>query len=60
MLGLDRIPEVKTPRKKIGLLSNNDKPSQWDSALSSEWMESDPDSAAILYLNLAQEQDKIW
>jgi len=51
MLGLDRIPEVKTLRKKIGLLSNNDKPSQWASALSSEWMESDPDSAAILYID---------
>ena len=51
MLGLDRIPEVKTLREKIGLLSNNDKPSQWASALSSEWMESDPDNAAILYID---------
>src|SRR3990170_4339392 len=32
MLGLDRIPEVKTLREKIGLLSNNDKPSEWASA----------------------------
>ncbi len=51
ILGLDRIPEVKTLREKIGLLSNNDKPSQWASALSSEWMESDPENATILYID---------
>ena len=51
MLGLDRIPEVKTLRKKIGLLSNNDKPSEWASALSSEWMESDAENAALLYID---------
>ena len=51
ILGLDRIPEVKTLREKIGLLSNNDKPSQWASTLSSEWMESDPENAAILYID---------
>ena len=37
--------------RKIGFLSNNDKPSEWASALSSEWMESDPDNAAILYID---------
>lgn len=51
VVGLDRCPEVKTLRAKIGLLSDNNKPSQWAGALSKEWMESEPDNAMLLYVD---------
>jgi len=51
VLGLDRIPEVKTLREKIGHFSNSEKPVQWASELSAKWMQSDPESAAILYID---------
>lgn len=50
-LGLDRIPEAKTLREKIGHLSKENQPSKWAVELSGEWMESDPDNAAILYID---------
>ena len=51
LLGLDRIPEAKTLREKIGILSSNEQPSKWAAQLSKEWMQSDPDSAAVLYID---------
>ena len=51
IVGLDRIPEVKTLRKKIGNLSNEDQPSKWAAELSSQWMKSNPDNASILYID---------
>lgn len=51
ILGLDRCPEVKTLRDKVGLLSNNDQPSQWAGELSKQWMESEPDNAMMLYID---------
>ena len=40
LLGLDRIPEVKTLREKIGILCQPDGRTQrWSSVLSREWME---------------------
>jgi hypothetical protein len=39
LLGLDRLPEVKTMRKKIGLLCAKDgQAAQWQSQLAKEWM----------------------
>lgn len=51
VLGLDRIPEVKTLREKIGHLSNSENPVQWAAELSVQWMQSDPERAAILYID---------
>ena len=52
LLGLDRAPEVKTLRKKLGLLSADAlRVREWSSALSREWMEEDPQSAGTLYID---------
>lgn len=51
LLGLDRAPEVRTLRQKISILSGDDKPSQWSSRLCKDWMEADPESAAVLYID---------
>jgi hypothetical protein len=40
LLGMDRIPEVRTLRAKIELLCRDDKPvREWSSTLGQEWME---------------------
>ena len=51
LLGLDRIPEAKTLREKIGLLSNEQQPSQWAAELCRDWMQSDPGLAGTLYID---------
>ncbi len=51
LLGLDRIPEVKTLREKIGHLSTQGDPQEWSKALCREWMESQPDSTQALYID---------
>ena len=51
LLGLDRIPEAKTLRKKIGLLSDQQQPSQWACELCRGWMENTPDLAGTLYID---------
>ncbi len=51
MLGLDRIPEAKTLREKIGYLSSNDQSSKWATELSREWMETDPSNSGVLYID---------
>jgi prepilin-type processing-associated H-X9-DG protein len=51
ILGLDRIPEAKTLRAKISLLSDNNSPSKWAGELSQEWMNCEPDEATILYVD---------
>jgi prepilin-type processing-associated H-X9-DG protein len=50
ILGLDRIPEVKTLREKIAILSTQGT-QQWSSLLCKEWMETDPSSAGVLYVD---------
>lgn len=40
LLGIDRIPEVKTMRRKIDILTNNDSGKLWGAQLCKEWMES--------------------
>lgn len=49
LLGLDRIPEVRTLRGKIKYLSGTGEVEQWDVALSKEWMDADPEAAGTLY-----------
>lgn len=51
LLGLDRIPEVRTLREKVRLLSEPQPVQQWSARLSQEWMEADPQAAGILYVD---------
>ncbi len=51
MLGLDRIPEVKTMRKKLKILSNGNEVQEWAGQLSKDWMESFPDLAGVLFID---------
>jgi len=51
LLGLDRVPEVRTLRQKIRLLSANDNPEQWSAELCREWMEMAPEQAGTLYID---------
>jgi hypothetical protein len=51
LLGLDRIPEVRTLRAKLGHLSQEEKAGQWSAQLSQEWMEADPELAGLLYVD---------
>lgn len=51
LLGLDRIPEAKTLRQKIGLLSDEQQPEKWLAELCRDWMESVPDLAGTLYID---------
>lgn len=51
LLGLDRIPEVRTLREKIKCLSTTGQVKEWAATLSKEWMEADPQAAGILYVD---------
>ena len=51
LLGLDRIPEAKTLREKIGILASDNKPFIWAADLSQEWMDASPDDASVLYID---------
>jgi len=51
LLGLDRIPEVRTVRKKIALLSAQHQASAWSGELCAHWMGEDPERAAVLYVD---------
>jgi prepilin-type processing-associated H-X9-DG protein len=51
VLGLDRAPEVKTIRRKIGLLAEADKASQWIETMARRHVETHPQQAAVLYVD---------
>lgn len=52
VLGLDRIPEVRTLREKIAVLSaNSEVVRRWSSVLAKQWMQDDPASAGTLYVD---------
>jgi prepilin-type processing-associated H-X9-DG protein len=51
LLGLDRIPEVRTLRSKVKLLSNAEQPTEWSAQLCRDWMESAPEDATMLYVD---------
>jgi prepilin-type processing-associated H-X9-DG protein len=51
LLGLDRIPEVRTLREKIKLLAEPERVNQWSRTLSQEWMEAHPERAGTLYVD---------
>jgi hypothetical protein len=51
VIGLDRIPEARTLRKKIDLLGDESQVAQWASLLCQQWMKEDPHSAGTLYVD---------
>ena len=51
LLGLDRVPESKTLRQKIALLSAQQQAPQWIAGLCHDWMASAPDFAGTLYID---------
>ena len=51
LLGLDRVPEVRTLRAKIQLLAQEDAPAQWSAALCERWMSAAPEQAGVLYID---------
>lgn len=51
MIGLDRIPEVKTLRKRLALFSKKSDVSTWGNKLSRDWMQADERLSAVLYID---------
>jgi len=52
VLGLDRIPEVRTLREKIaGLAANSAAVQSWSAGLTKQWLLDDPASAGTLYVD---------
>ena len=50
-LGLDRAPEVKTIRRKIGLLADAGKAGDWIAAMARRHTQDRPEQAAVLYVD---------
>jgi hypothetical protein len=50
LIGLDRIPEVRTLREKVQILSDQDVYA-WAQSLSDDWMGEAPDAAGVLYVD---------
>jgi prepilin-type processing-associated H-X9-DG protein len=51
VVGLDRVPEVRTLRQKIAAMAHTGTPNAWMKELSRAWMEDDPDAAGYLYVD---------
>lgn len=51
LLGLDRVPEVRTLRAKVRVLAEQCQPEQWSAALSQRWMHAAPEQAGTLYVD---------
>lgn len=52
LLGLDRIPEVKTLRDKIGCLADDtERTARWSGDLAKEWMAQDVEAAGVLLID---------
>jgi hypothetical protein len=51
LLGLDRIPEVRTLRAKLKHLAEQGQAFEWSAALCTEWMAATPEEAAVLYVD---------
>lgn len=52
LLGLDRIPEVKTLREKLSLLCDEaGRAQRWSGELAKEWMQAMPEAAGTLYVD---------
>jgi hypothetical protein len=51
LVGFDRIPEVKTMRSKVEMLSKGGNVEGWQNELTRKWMESMPELAGYLYVD---------
>ncbi|MDA1055467.1 MAG: hypothetical protein O3C40_34135 [Planctomycetota bacterium] len=52
LLGLDRIPEVKTLRDKVGILGDDlERNVRWSSELARDWMAHDVEAAGVLLID---------
>jgi hypothetical protein len=51
VIGLDRVPEVRTMRQKIGLMAATGNLQAWGQELSKSWMQADPQEAGYLYVD---------
>jgi hypothetical protein len=51
VIGLDRVPEVRTLREKISTMATTGNPEAWMKELSKTWMENDPAEAGYLYVD---------
>ena len=51
VIGLDRVPEVRTLREKITLLAKTGDPAAWMRDLAKNWMASEPEEAGYLYVD---------
>lgn len=51
LLGLDRIPEVRTLRAKLKHLAEQGQAFEWSASLCTEWMAATPEEAAVLYVD---------
>jgi transposase-like protein len=51
VIGIDRVPEVRTLREKISLMASTGNPGAWMKELSKSWMASDPEEAGYLYVD---------
>jgi hypothetical protein len=51
VIGLDRVPEVRTLREKISTMAVTGNPGAWMKELSKTWMENDPAEAGYLYVD---------
>jgi hypothetical protein len=52
LLGLDRIPEVRTLRAKVAALcSQEGRAQRWSGTLAKQWMQAEPPCAGVLYID---------
>lgn len=51
VIGLDRVPEVRTMRLKIGQIATTGNVQAWGQELSQSWMQADPQEAGYLYVD---------
>ena len=51
LLGLDRIPEARTLRNKVQLLTEDNQAKGWSAEMCSYWMELAPEQAGVLYID---------
>jgi hypothetical protein len=51
LLGLDRVPEVRTLRQKVKALAEPERVGEWGQQLSQQWMGEEPGEAGTLYVD---------
>jgi hypothetical protein len=51
LLGLDRVPEVRTLREKVNHLAEHGQPVPWSAALCCDWMNEAPAQAEVCYVD---------